>query len=549
MRPLAYLHLRLFVNSVKHTLRTPRRLVPMVLLAAWAGQSVIFSTVMALDPEAWQSMKVHIPAARMDQIWSACFISLTATVVTLVYNSLRDGLLIFAPPHIDFLFPAPIKRRSVLLMKLFGDYGRYAAYVIFVGVFALQGYMLIGMHASTAFYAAVGALLLLSFVTNATHLLNVVTSYGVARLKITARVVKFSLVLVVSLLFVTALGHYVATGDAAGSLAVAAQNALAEFLLAPIVWCTNLIVGSTPGMVHNPMRELAWLAILAGGSLFALLRRPENFYEPSLAISARMARIRAAMNTGDWSSVAIEKRRDMEKARSAGLSIPPFGRGAVSLVWKYMAVQCRRMGWSMLALVLLPPITALAARSLVHDAEVLKQSPYAILYVVWGFIFAAQADLRSELRQTDVIKAIPIRGFKIILAQVFGQWLQLSVFALVAAVSIRWMIPEADGETLAIALVGSLSISISCISWSAIAVMLYPDCRDRLQLIVPGFVSLVLVGLTVLPSVAIIVRMLALGERLLSISVTLVLINILLAWMGLWIAGALFERYDPTAQS
>lgn len=547
MKSLVYLHYRLIANSILYSLRTPRRLIPVILFVLWIGQSAMFSLILLLNPPPWGKY-VHISVSSLDQLWSACFLTLTVIVVTLVYNSLRDGLLIFAVPHIDFLFPAPISRRSVLVMKIMGDYAKYAAYAGFAAMVSLQGYVVLGMKASSALFGCLGAVLLLTFVTNVTHTLNLLTAYGLFHLQLAARAVKFGLIVIVLVILTSALSQYLVTGDAGASLTEAGKNVLARVVFAPVVWCTNLVLGETPGMDHRPGRELLWLFMLSAGSLIVLLRRSENFYEPSLAVSAREARIRTAVQAGDWSSVRIEKRRDGPGASAAGIGVPPFGRGAVAVFWKYLVVQYRRMGWSTLGIFLLPPITAIAARTLIQSQEVLQQSPLAMLYVVWGFILTGQQDIRNELKQADVIKAMPIKGFKIVLAEVLGQWMQLVLFTTVAAISIRTLIPEADVRTLTLVIAGSITLSISSIAASAIAVLLYPDSRDRFQHLVPAFVGTILIGLTALPSLGVVTILLFAHQSVASMVISLVVINALLAWLLLSVAGRLFDALDPTAR-
>ena len=545
MRPLFYLHYRLIVNSIKYTLRTPRRLIPTLVVVLWLVQSITFSIVWLIAPP--YGVKISLGSMKLEQIWAVVFIGLTAAVIMITYSALRDGLLVFMPPHIDFLFPAPVSRRVVLVMKLLNDYGKHALYAAGGALVLLQVYVLLSKAPMTAATAWLGAVLLLVFVTNATHLLNIVTAYGAMRLRIAARFFKVALVLVAAGLIASAVTNFIWSGDVTVSLTRSVHNDVARFLLAPVVWCTNLVVGRMPNVAYRPVLDLLWLFLLAVGSFVVLIRRPENFYEPSLAVSARVARIRAAVQTGDWSTVRMERRRDTSGARSAGLWIPPFGRGAVALVWKYILVQYRRMGWSLLALFVLPPLTAYAVNSLIRDKNMLSHAPYGILFVVWGFIFAAQQDLRSELRQADVIKSMPIRGIKIVLAQTFGQWLQLAAFVGIAGLSIYKLIPEADKEALTLVLVGSLSLAMSCIAASGIAVLMYPDSRDRFQLMVPAFVGTIFVSMALIPSIAVLVVLLALHESILMLASALVVLNFILAWVALYIAGELFDRLDPTS--
>lgn len=549
MKPLIYLELRQLANSIKNLARSPKRLIPAVIIGAWLISAVIQNLLIASGLSQPMMPSVHtLRALPVDAMWSGIFLLLSVTSGLVIYSALSEGLLVFAPSHIDFLFPTPINRRNVLAFKLLRDYVKYAvlAAIFFMALGSpLYGSLRIPPY-PTIILSWLGSFFLIVFVMNVTHTLNIVGTFGAHRLRFASRLVKFGMLGIAGIIIAAAAVHFSRTGQAFPSFIAATRNGLATVLLSPIAWCTDLILAPITGVVYETWGELLWLFVLASGSTVVLLSRPENIYEPSLGISMRMARVRAAMRVGDVVTARIQAGGWRGRHTYLAPPIPPFGRGASALLWKNLVVRIRTLRWGV-AMILVLPLGAAAAAALVNQTIILRLAPLAIPYCVWLLALTSQQEMRGELRQANIVKAMPVSSFRIIAAEVFYHWLMILVVVLVAALSIWLFIPQTDPDMLSLTVVISLALGFTCVAAVSIPVLLYPDSRDKMQEVITHLVSFVLASIVILPSLLVAVAFVLLRANLALTACVVVALNGALAWSALAIAGALFGRFDPTA--
>lgn len=549
MKPLIYLELRQLANSIKNLARSPKRLIPAVIIGAWLISAVIQNLLIASGLSQPMMPSVHtLRALPVDAMWSGIFLLLSVTSGLVIYSALSEGLLVFSPSHIDFLFPTPINRRNVLAFKLLRDYVKYAvlAAIFFMALGSpLYGSLRIPPY-PTIILSWLGSFFLIVFVMNVTHTLNIVGTFGAHRLRFASRLVKFGMLGIAGIIIAAAAVHFSRTGQAFPSFIAATRNGLATVLLSPIAWCTDLILAPITGVVYETWGELLWLFVLASGSTVVLLSRPENIYEPSLGISMRMARVRAAMRVGDVVTARIQAGGWRGRHTYLAPPIPPFGRGASALLWKNLVVRIRTLRWGV-AMILVLPLGAAAAAALVNQTIILRLAPLAIPYCVWLLALTSQQEMRGELRQANIVKAMPVSSFRIIAAEVFYHWLMILVVVLVAALSIWLFISQTDPDMLSLTVVISLALGFTCVAAVSIPVLLYPDSRDKMQEVITHLVSFVLASIVILPSLLVAVAFVLLRANLALTACVVVALNGALAWSALAIAGALFGRFDPTA--
>ena len=120
MRALVYLASRRFANSLRSAFRNPRVLLPFVFMAAivllvsMASLGVKTQGARGMAPPfTSQEFVTGGPGALIAAIRSVLLVSLFTSVVT----ALGQGAVFFQPSDIDFLFPSPLSRRSVLALS------------------------------------------------------------------------------------------------------------------------------------------------------------------------------------------------------------------------------------------------------------------------------------------------------------------------------------------------------------------------------------------------------------------------------------------------
>jgi hypothetical protein len=216
------------------------------------------------------------------------------------------------------------------------------------------------------------------------------------------------------------------------------------------------------------------------------------------------------------------------------------------MLWKNLVISLRAPA-RVIIVVLLPLGLAIAIKSLVHDAILHNMTPLAIPYTVLMLTFAAERELRGELRQANIIKAMPVSGTQMVLVLVLYWWLLTLVVVAVIAASILLFIPQAGLSILGISVICSLAFSFACLSALSIPPLLYSDARDWLQAMISQFFSLFLVGIVVMPTGITLAILLMLKVNLVITSLVIVVVNVVLGWCALSIAGLLFARFDPTS--
>ncbi|MHB9035654.1 MAG: putative ABC exporter domain-containing protein [Armatimonadota bacterium] len=552
MRPLLYLEFRQLINSIKNSTRSPKRLIPMVLMIAYLISMLVQGLVMfsgGVRPSRPDFGALSaIPAENLQPI---LFIMLSVGTMVVIYNAFSSGTLIFSIAHIDFLFPTPISRRKVLLVQLLRDYIKYGFYVTFL-FFAVgtSVYGTLGVRMLPWGLASIaGVMALLLLVVNLSHTINIIFTFGFARLKQAGIIIKAALFIGPISAFAYGIYQFINTGSSYASVLWAANSPVMNFLFAPARWCSTLLLAPLYGLTSEDWNSLALLWILAAASFVLLMSRKENIYEPSLGISATVARRRLAMRQGDLAGVRMDALRTKGTKRVSGLGIPPFGAGASALLWKSLLLRYR-VSRSQLGIMLIAPviIVFVIRHSLSGRIDMmLPYLPAALLYVVWILSMMAPTELRAELKQANILKSMPIAAWKVMLVQAVNSVIYLTAGVLVFSVAMWAIIPETRGPALVACTLGAPFLGFANVSMTGIAALLYPDARDPAQNYLSGLFAFLLVSIAVLPTAVLgAVCLYAFRTSYLTAAIVASIGNIAVGAAGVTISGLVFRRFDPT---
>lgn len=551
MRVLIYLTSRLFINSLRNIASSPKKLIPAIFIGLWLTMTVGANIIISVFSHVSRSnnvlpMMTFLPA-QYDAIWAVVFSLLACLVIYIIQTALSEGALVFTPAQIDFLFPSPVDRRGVLALKLLGDYLKYAIYTALF--LMLVGQMLI-MTGRTPMHLGswLGIVCLLALTMNITHTVKIVTSYGAKRLQIATIAIKLIVAIAVVLVVAALVMHYQDTKDPMLSFAGAVAAGPVRMLLLPVAWCTDLVVSPFGGDVANSGRELLYLFGLAALSAVVLIMRPENYYESSLTVSARTARMRVAARTGGWAAIKTETRKIKGRTSYTSSPIPPIGTGAFAIFWKSMVIATRSSGsgWIMFAAGL--PIVCALAGKYITDTEIQSFFMFVIPYIAWGLAVGSMTQTRNELCYANTIKTMPISGMRILGAIVLKQWMIAAMVIGLTGACMIIFLPGMDSYYVGSTTVAAITAMISSMSSLQILVMLYPDAKDKMQQMIPNMFAMLFVVLAALPSVIIGAIALAVKLNLLITFAILAVVNAGVTWGALTIAGGMFSRFDPTSE-
>ncbi|MCX6375147.1 MAG: hypothetical protein NTU88_03760, partial [Armatimonadetes bacterium] len=138
MKPILYLEIRQFVNAVKLTFRSPKRLIPAIVFGVWFlfvflsnsfSRGGVHHIPAGIIPETW-----------VERLWSSVFALGVLITIWLLQMAFSESLIVFGMPEVDFVFPTPIRRRVVMSLKLLKMYVRLGFYLAFI-IYFISGPM------------------------------------------------------------------------------------------------------------------------------------------------------------------------------------------------------------------------------------------------------------------------------------------------------------------------------------------------------------------------------------------------------------------------
>jgi hypothetical protein len=393
----------------------------------------------------------------------------------------------FSEPEIAFLFPAPIRRTTLLHYRLLSAHLRILftslilalvstgwSFLLGNGLIRILGWWLL---LSTLDLHAVGS----SFAI--TRLLDRGMT-SVRRLLLTGAIVALGVGVAA---VATWLSVRAPTADelaGAGPLASYFSTMLSTgplgWLLMPARWVVQ------PLFAPSFVRFLAALgpALLVYGAHYVWVLRAEvSFEEASIAkAEKRAARRNAALREGNWQVSRTER-----KAQRAPFNLAAIRRPEPAFLWKNLlssAAYLRPRVALIVAAVIVVGCGWVTTAGLDVPRNII--ATVAMFGAVYTLIFGpmiARQDLRLDLPNADVLKTYPLRGWQIVLGEVLAPLAILSVllWLMLLAASLTFRPPQAAWwrpglvapVVIAIALIVPLLCAVQVLVMNA-AVVLFP---------------------------------------------------------------------------
>jgi hypothetical protein len=555
MRLLLYLEFRQLVNYIVVTLRTPKRLIPFLLMVGWIALMMLPRLLMTghrmIPPPFPGGSAPQLPALQMPEaVPAVLFFLLSTLMVYQIIRSFTDSLIVFGLPDIDFLFPSPITRRAIMALKLLGLYVRIGAYVVFFIVFAIPQVRMLFHAGGSIFMAWLGASLFAAFLVNVCTVINLVSTFrpgGRWWLSVAVRGVAMGLLLLV-------LGSVAYIGMRTGSYAEGAlltlRNPVITTLLMPARWTADLLLSSFTGWRPGLGGELGMMALLAGASFGLVLTRKENPYEPSLGVSARAATMRAARRTGGFGRVRAEEIKKRMKSSDVRSAVMPFGRGAMALVWKNLNVSVRTSRAILIGAPVLVAVLLIGSRVAfpgeVDNRTIEMISSGLLAYVVFfSSMFMLQA-FRSDLKMANILKPMPIASWQIVAAQCVQGALVVTYLSWTLVILVALVYGLTPDSLLILGALALPVVTYALLSWQAAASILYPRWEDPTQQYLGGLISMAAGAVALGPCIVagVVGHLLHLNVVLLAFAVDCAAVG--MSIIGIALSGYLYSRYDPT---
>jgi hypothetical protein len=557
VRPLLYLATRRFVNALKRVPKNPRLLMPaLFFLLAFAGPaaSFLFAHRDAVPPtEASPFTPRELTEGGPGVLVAAIRGLLLFSVIGSITAALGESRLFFSPSDVDFLFPAPLRRRAVLLFKMLGTYlGLFFPVIYFPILLGGRVAAQAGLTPAAYWPGMLGAWLFLVATTNLTQFLLFARppdngGGDDTRRARRERARKTLVWLVTGLLFVGAVVLYQAVSTE-GLRAIrtplrAVNSEAASLLLFPVAWASDLFLVAFTGWSGAAAAKLAGLALIAALSLAALFGRDRDFYEGAMEFSSRHGQALAAARRGDATTLLTQMAQEGKLPRGGG--VRPFGGGTRSLVWKDLVITTRTPLRSWLTLLFIAAVPALLGRGIGGRGGGAEGVVFWTVFFTINLSNVFLISIRTMLKRADITKALPIPPARFLFAEnalsvalltALG-WLSLGLMTLLGA---------QRGPLVTVAFLCLPSLAALILLTQTSFVLLYPNRDDQAQNTIGGLLGLFATTLALAPSLALGAVLHLTGASALVLGLAVTAANLVAAGAALAFAAFLWQRFDPT---
>lgn len=549
MRVLLYLQARSFVNLLRLTLTSPKRLIPVALTGLWIifyfGMMIMSSSVGHHSRGGVFTLSNGI----LYSYWNYGFALISIGSCYLITRAFRDSMLVFSLSEIDIVCPTPVPSRDVLALKLIQTYFRYLGFVFLMAVVLMMGMLVL----DPAHFVSLLVRTALGLMAYGIILINICTSVNLtfsAKPEAKQRSEWWTKAFLYALLAFTAgsiLSVYARLHSPQTALIEGIRNPAMMTVFFPLRWTLDMVLGIGATGVQATIHQLV-LCLLALGTFIMATGRDGNAYEPSLEISARTASIQAALRSGK--SVMSLTLGRKNRLLSRGTAIKPFGRGAAAIAWKNVNVFVRLYLKLILIILAVVEVLLLVARVVAPDAVGGSEVGY-FLCTIFGYgilmtVSTMSARFGQELSQANLLKPMPIPAWKVVAIQPIVESLIYALLSWVvtAMVAVTYVVPT--GTAITAYSIALPFLVCSVLSLQTIVTILYPNKGDFSHRTLSGLFSLGALFIGLLPPAIVSGLLMYLKAPLLLVILVTIVISSGISVAGIFAASKLYERFDPT---
>lgn len=409
---------------------------------------------------------------------------LLATVFIAWIAPSRSAGLNFSQAEISFLFPAPVRRRTLVHYHLASSQLMQGLTALVVGmIWSRRGLPIPGilgwwfLFSASSLHRIAAGLTLTRLVERGVGLHRVRLAAGAAAVLVLAAI--------------------------ALAIRAASWPTQAELSAGPAaltLYASRVLASGPLRVLLEPLRMVAGPFLAQGGRAFAaslpaailvlalhyrwIVSLDVSFAEGSMALAERRARDREAMIRGPLSSRRV-------KAAGEPFRLGPRGRPETAFLWKNL-ISISVMNWRLLLILGLIVLQVLAillmANSGAHRGPL---DPAAILLVgtsaLGGYLLligpqVARQDFRQDLSNVDLLKVLPLPGWRVALGELLAPTGLLTALAWILVATAAWGLGLAPGRSLGLTGVERLTLALCA---AAIAPLVF-----GLQLLVPNAAAL-----------------------------------------------------------
>lgn len=488
MRAIALLSLWKVKNTLRTTLSDPRKIGPLIFFSVCMGISlVLFGVGLSENPGG----EVTGRTLNSETLRAATTFSMILLGLAVIDGGLGDNLLAFAMPDVDYLFPSPISRRTVLAYKLpaltFGS--------VFFG-----GFVLVLFTALTKFAHAEESVVGHAYAAGWVAPLALFCSVGIylnLAMWISVRILNRSKLHIWLLACFTLFGIGLALIwwiQGSRSVVSILQSSWLRTLFRPSSLASDVLVA---GFCHqDATTPLCDLLIGYAASFVPMFLANSNWYEQSIVSSERVSRFRQAAK-GGFSAIMAAKSTTFRHKAAREYTVPRFGTGAMALYWAHLCASAKRPYSNFVApFVGGVALGALGAAANTNSSEI-EGIGFGFLaglaaYATMAFMQIARTASEGAIRRRELLSPLPISGWQSVAANLAVPIMAFLMFCLGATSG--YCIPNAPlSGVVGFAFCVLLPLRTAArMVLQYVIVLGYPDLADKLQQVLSVGVYMVL---------------------------------------------------------
>lgn len=562
MKPLAYLTLRSFLNGIKRSLTSGRRMISLIFVTLYYVFLVLrpMNSVYSQPDTMPGPMHFDLPPL---QVVQAFIFAGFAFLSLILASSSSFQRLSFRPPDVDVLFATPLNPKIVLIFRLLRDYFFALLFpLLFViigwrptasGVAALfrnlpdphaAGYMFRVMTLAWLLMALcwVSIGYALSLFINRSDLVSdrnrkVLTYGGVGLFLAAAAYIGWKASLDHS------MGGFVhLTEDPVIRVAFFTATAATAMVMSPLHghWLPFVIAGGG-------------LIVLTGGAILLALSQVEYLYDQAAARGFDSLRLRKMQQRGDLIAVAEDRARQGKvKVRGTAWLMRMRLKGPWALLWREVITQMRASPFIIFLFtgiaVLFAVMPRFAGTAKTGTDGVFFLSMQA-LSVFMSCMVVAQSGFIEVLRRVDLEKPLPFTPAAVCFFEITAKAAPAALAAWVGALVGVILRPDIWAYALASAVGLPLAGVLFCAVVFLVTV-LFPDVDDPTQRGFRGLMIMLTLAIVMLPAALIAIGIIFVARDL-AIAPVLGcgvggLIALGLSMVTAYIAGGLYAQFNPS---
>lgn len=483
MNAFLYLELHLVKNRFISTLKSPKQVLPYLIIGSICAFPLLMLYSLGLPPME--------PPFTALSIKPTLFSFMAITMWILVFYSVTGNALVFTLPEIDFLFPSPRGRKTILFNRMITEYGVYTALAFLVIGFLLWALSLTFVfsvwHRFIFLWMAVTLLMVFAFNVGWLIVLlgSTLSELRYSRLK----TVVIGIFLVVIGIFLLAVYQEVSAGAELTDAALSVLNStVMRVMMAPAALAADVAVAWK--VSFSVMAKILGLLLVDIITLGTVLSVKSHFYETSEAISRKRWMVRKKAYAKE---VVVS-----ESFARRMFKIHPFGVGSTALIWKNLASALRDIRN-------LGAVSALAAFYFIYSYILGESSVFFALPLALIAANNLRWDLREDIRRVEIIKLVPESNWRIVLSEITVP----SVLAMVVSYAfliVSFLAFPIHGAEAGLFWFSLAFLPLFCIITTTlcnVAVLYYPPQTD--SQILSTVVGLILAGVVFTPLLVLII--------------------------------------------